>query len=298
MLAWIQRIWVCSLVAAALAVVAFILNRGGPLWVALLAAVLVLNIHALVLAIEFVWLRSVPPGPGIPRPTTRALIAAWWGEVVTGLRVFGWRQPFRANAVTDTPSSSAQRRGVLLIHGFVCNRGLWTPWMKRLRRTDTPYVAVNLEPVLGPIDRYVTEIEAAVTRLEHATQRAPIIVAHSMGGLAVRAWLRDRAAEYRVHSVITIGTPHAGTSIARLALSPNTRQMREGSAWLRALEISETRERRRLFTCYFGHCDNIVFPARNATLPDAVNHHVPGVAHVHLAFHRPILDDVLRRAAE
>jgi hypothetical protein len=98
--------------------------------------------------------------------------------------------------------------------------------------------------------------------------------------------------------VVTIGTPHAGTSIARFALSANTRQMREGSAWLRALEASETSERRRLFTCYFGHCDNIVFPARNATLPDATNHHVPGVAHVHLAFHRSILDDVLNRAAQ
>ena len=50
-----------------------------------------------------------------------------------------------------------------------------------------------------------------------------------------------------------------------------------------------------MFTCYFGHCDNIVFPAHNATLSGATNHHVPGVAHVHLAFHRPIFDDVLSR---
>jgi len=170
--------------------------------------------------------------------------------------------------------------------------------MAHLRRNGTPYMAINLEPVLGPIDRYVQAIDAAVQQLEMATHQAPIVVAHSMGGLAVRAWLRDRAAERRVHSVITIGTPHAGTSIARFALSPNTRQMREGSAWLRALAAGETRERRRLFTCYFGHCDNIVFPACNAMLPDATNQHVASVAHVHLAFHRPILDDVLRRAAE
>jgi len=245
-----------------------------------------------------VWLRSVEPGPGIPRPTAGALLNAWWGEVLTGLRVFGWRQPFRADAVADDVSTSSSRRGVLLIHGFVCNRGLWTPWMNHLRRNGTPYMAISLEPILGPIDRYVQSIDVAVAQLERATHRPPIVVAHSMGGLAVRAWLRDRVAEHRVHSVITIGTPHAGTSIARFALSANTRQMREGSAWLRALDASETPERRKLFTCYFGHCDNIVFPARNAMLPDAANHHVPGVAHVHLAFHRPILDDVLKRTAE
>jgi triacylglycerol lipase len=298
MLAWVQRVWVACLLVAGFAIAALALDLGWPWWAALLVAVLVLNIHALVLGIEFAWLHSVEPGADIPRPTARALVAAWWGEVVTGLRVFGWRQPFRAGAVPDELSASSPRRGVLLIHGFVCNRGLWTPWMTHLRRNGTPYVAISLEPVLGPIDRYVQRIETAVARLERATHRPPIVVAHSMGGLAVRAWLRDCAAEQRVHSVVTIGTPHAGTSIARFALSPNTRQMREGSAWLRTLEASETPERRRLFTCYFGHCDNIVFPACNAMLPDAANHHVPGVAHVHLAFHPPILDDVLKRAAE
>jgi triacylglycerol lipase len=298
MLAWIQRIWVAFLLFAALAAAAIALDLRWPWWAALLTAVVVLNIHAVVLAMEFAWLRTVQPGAGISRPSARSIVAAWWGEVVTGLRVFGWRQPFRARALNDELQSSSARRGVLLVHGFVCNRGLWNPWMTQLRRSGTPYLAINLEPVLGPIDRYVQSIETAVSRLETATLQAPIIVAHSMGGLAVRAWLRDRTAEHRVHSVVTIGTPHAGTSIARFALSANTRQMREGSAWLRALASSETCERRKLFTCYFGHCDNIVFPACNAMLPDAANHHVAGVAHVHLAFHRTILEDVLKRSTQ
>jgi pimeloyl-ACP methyl ester carboxylesterase len=297
MLAWIQRIWVVGLVIVAAAVAALAFRIGLPWWAALLAAVLIANIHAVVLAIEFTWLRRVRPGVGIPRPAARAMVAAWWGEVVTGLRVFGWRQPFRAGAVPDELPPTSLRRGVLLIHGFICNRGLWNPWMQQLRGSGTPYLAINLEPVLGSIDNYVQGIEAAVARLESTTRCAPIVVAHSMGGLAVRAWLRDHAAEHRVHSVVTIGTPHAGTTMARFALSANTRQMREGNPWLRALQASETRARRQLFTCYFGHCDNIVFPACNGMLADATNRHVPGVAHVHLAFHAPILDDVLSRAA-
>ena len=186
-----------------------------------------------------------------------------------GLRVFAWRQPFRANAESDALPPTPNRRGVLFVHGFVCNRGLWNPWMQQLRRNGTPFIAINLEPVLGPIDRYVQGIDVAIARLELATHCPPIIVAHSMGGLAVRAWLRDCAGDHRVHSVITIGTPHAGTLMARFALSANTRQMREGNRWLRALAATESRERRSLFTCYFGHCDNIVFPARNAMLEDA-----------------------------
>ena len=49
-----------------------------------------------------------------------------------------------------------------------------------------------------------------------------------------------------------------------------------------------TRARRRFakFTCCYSHCDNIVFPASTATLPGATNLHIPGTAHVHLAFQR------------
>ena len=113
----------------------------------------------------------------------------------------------------------------------------------------------------------------------------PVIVAHSMGGLAARAWLRRDGAEQRAHSIVTIGTPHAGTWLARFALASNTRQMREGNDWLRELAAGEPRSARALFTCYFGHCDNIVFPASNALLAGARQCHVEGTAHIDLINH-------------
>jgi triacylglycerol lipase len=293
-----QRGWVLTVMALSIAAGWWATQMGSPAWLAALAALAVLNVHAWALACEFTWLRGVDPGPGVPRPDAIALFKAWFGEVVTGVRVFGWRQPFRSEALQDDLGGAPGKRGVLLVHGFVCNRGLWNPWMKRLRDAGTPYVAINLEPVFGSIDRYVAAIETAVAQLEDATSMAPVIVAHSMGGLAVRAWLRHPSAATRVHSVVTIGTPHAGTWLARLAMAQNARQMQEGSPWLRELRAGESLAIRALFTCYFGHCDNIVFPAHNATLEGATNRHVPGVAHVHLAFHAPILQDVLSRTRQ
>lgn len=296
MLARLQRLWVLILGTLAFGGTAWLIALGLPWWVALPFGVLIFNLHAALLAFEFLWLSRVDPGEGIPSPSLQVLCAAWWGEIWTGLQVFCWRQPFLVNALQDrllTPA--APRRAVLLVHGFVCNRGLWNPWMKQLAATDVPFVAVNLEPVFGSIDRYVTTLEQAVRRLETLGGPAPVIVAHSMGGLAVRAWLRDRAADHRVHSVITIGTPHRGTSLARLALTPNARQMRPNSPWLRALNADEPMSRRALFTCFFSHCDNIVFPAAGAALPGADNRHVAGIAHVHLAFHDSVFNEVLRR---
>ncbi|MFO1218166.1 MAG: alpha/beta fold hydrolase [Burkholderiaceae bacterium] len=275
------------------------LAAGAPGWQVLLMMLAIVHLHALVLAFEFMLLARVDPGPGIPRPQPGALLRAWWGEVWTGFRVFGWRQPFRAETVPDRPIGRAPgpRRGVLLVHGFVCNRGLWNPWMERFAAEGVPFIAVNLEPVFGSIDRYVPIIEQAVQRLHAAGHPEPLIVAHSMGGLAVRAWMNTCAGAERVHSIVTIGTPHHGTVLARFGLSRNARQMRRHSRWLAALQAAETPSQRALFTCYFGHCDNIVVPAGTATLPGADNRHVPGVAHVHLAFQSQVLDDVIARTA-
>lgn len=296
MLARLQRLWVLLLATLAIGGTASLIALGLPWWVAVPGGVLIFNLHAALLAFEFLWLARVDPGEGIPRPALGTLFAAWWGEIWTGLLTFCWRQPFLANAVRDRLSMpAAPRRAVLLVHGFVCNRGLWNPWMTQLAANDVPFVAVNLEPVFGSIDRYVTTLDEAVRRLEALGGPTPVIVAHSMGGLAVRAWLRDRAADRRVHSVITIGTPHRGTWLARLALTANARQMRPTSAWLRALNADEPRSRRALFTCFYSHCDNIVFPAAGALLPGADNRHVAGIAHVHLAFHDSVLNEVLRR---
>jgi triacylglycerol esterase/lipase EstA (alpha/beta hydrolase family) len=59
-----------------------------------------------------------------------------------------------------------------------------------------------------------------VRRVTQATGLPPVIVAHSMGGLATRAWLRAFSADARVHRVITLGTPHGGTWLGAGARLP------------------------------------------------------------------------------
>ena len=79
----------------------------------------------------------------------------------------------------------------MLIHGFFCNRGIWKPWLARLHAAGVPCVAVNLEPIFDSIDHYADIVEDAVQRIEHATGLAPVLVGHSMGGLALRRWWAD-----------------------------------------------------------------------------------------------------------
>ena len=277
-------------------------SQHEPVWGAM-ALLLWFVAQPGLLALQFVLAGWVNAREGVV-PRGRFPWAVWWSEVRTAARVFGVWQPWDWRAFPDLlpvaaiPAArpSGGHRGVLLVHGFMCNRGLWNPWLAELRRRQHPVVAVNLEPVLGPIDAYGHTIDEAVRRLTAATGEPPLVVAHSMGGLAVRAWLQATpGAIDRVAHIVTIGTPHSGTWLARFGHGANAAQMRPGSAWLTALAGTEGAAVAAKFTCWHSDGDNIVFPFGTAVLPGAEARHVPGVGHVALAFNAELMADVLGR---
>jgi hypothetical protein len=295
-LARLQQVTTLSLLAGAVAWLAWHW-RDSPA-VALAGFFAIAMGYSLVLAAEFVALKFAGGSNGVLEPTWADLARAWISETAAAPRVFCWRQPFRWDAIPDLlelPPGQVPRRGVVLIHGFVCNRGFWNPWMLRLRALGHPFVAVNLEPVFGSIDAYVPIIEEAVQRVTRASGLAPVLVCHSMGGLAARAWLHALSADQRVHHVITIGSPHQGTWLAQFSHLENGRQMKFRGAWIRELERCAQPLAPGRFTCWYSNCDNVAFPVSTATLPAADNHLVPGVAHVELAFHPRVMDDTLAK---
>lgn len=294
MLARLQQAITLSLLALAVGWAAWFGQQGRWAW-AFGGALLILFGYAIFLAIEFVLLAFVHGDDPAPRASPAQLLRAWWGEVLSAPRVFCWRQPFRSRAEPDhLPADARGRLGVVLVHGFVCNRGFWNPWMRRLRVAGVPFVAVNLEPVFGRIDDYAPIVAQAVERVRSATGRAPLVVAHSMGGLAVRRWLARCDQSDAVEHVFTIGSPHHGTWLARFGHTPNGMQMRRANDWLAGLCRDERAPYAR-FTCFYSHCDNIVFPPSTATLPGADNRHVAGSAHVHLAFQPEVFEAVWSR---
>ena len=261
--------------------------------------------HALVLAVEFGLAAWVNRGDSTPPPSREERLRAWWHEASLTPTIFLWRQPFHWR---DLPDNAPEERAIspgpaiVLIHGFVCNRGFWAPWMQALRDAAVPYTSVNLEPVFGPIDAGLAQVEDAVARAEALGAMPPVLVCHSMGGLAARAWLASANGNIdRVSRVVTIGSPHHGTWLARWSRVTNGRQMRQHSAWLQALAARETSMRGdnaySKFTCFYSNADHIVFPVSTALLPGADNRHVPGLPHVALAFQPTVMSASLGMAA-
>lgn len=270
-LALIQQITTILLIAGALAWLGWWWGDSPP--IALAGFFSISLAYSGVLALEFMMLRFVGRTDPAPRPSRSELMRAWLSETARAPLVFCWQQPFRWRAVPDQleVQNGLQCRGVVFIHGLVCNRGFWNPWLAELAPLGHPFSAINLEPVFGSIEEYVPVIEAAVQRVTRVTGLPPVLVCHSMGGVAARAWLRAMSAHARVHRIITIGSPHHGTWLARFSHLKNGRQMRLHSPWLRELEQPYDDSCSVEFTCWYSNCDNIVFPVSTATLAGADN---------------------------
>ena len=239
------------------------------------------------LGLQFVLMRRINRRDATPAAGRWALLRAWWLEALTCTWVFGWLQPFAHRQQPDwLPPTPTGQRGVVLVHGFLCNRGVWLPWLPELRARGHAYVALTLEPAFGSVDDYVAAIDTAMRQVQAATGLPPVLVGHSMGGLAARAWLRTLAQPpaQRVHRILTLGTPHHGTWPARFSHTTNGMQMRLDSPWLQALAASEGTAQRALFSCWYSDCDNIVYPTRSATLDGADNHLLHGLGHVHMLY--------------
>ncbi len=294
MLARLQQFITLTLLAVALAWLLVFWDRSALLALTGFAAVLLG--YSGFLALEFLALRWINRKDPTPQPSWKELARAWLGETLVAPQVFCWRQPFRSCAIPDQISADGVvpgRRGVVFIHGFFCNRGFWTPWLKQLQGTGHAFVAVNLEPPFASIDDYAPVIEEAVQRVTAATGLPPLLVCHSMGGLAARAWLKAMRSESRIAHVVTLGTPHRGTWLARFSRLANGRQMQLSGGWHQALDAGMQVDRHALFTCWYSNCDNIVFPSSTATLPGADNRLLCGAAHVQLAFRPEVMHATL-----
>ncbi len=239
------------------------------------------------LAIQFLALIAVNRADPTPRASMGENLRAWWGEACACILVFHWWQPFRRTAIADNldaQSAADNQRGVVLLHGFFCNRAFWTHWLKRMQAEQRVFVAVDLEPAFGSIDAYTAAIDRAMRQVQQATGLAPVIVGHSMGGLAVRAWLISNAAKgvgaVAVHRAITLGTPHHGTWTAKFSHTANGAQMKMHSAWLKRLFENEKKPQNIQFTCFYSNCDNIVFPVSSAKLEGADNRMVRNRGHI------------------
>lgn len=110
---------------------------------------------------------------------------------------------------------------------------------------------------------------AAFLEAVRKTKGSPVVdvVAHSMGGLALR-WLMARKGGEGIRRVVFLGTPHEGTVTAFLAWGEGGREMEPGSPFLDSLRAYPPVPRGVEALVVRTRTDLRVLPGEHARLPD------------------------------
>ena len=271
---------------------------AGPWQAAAIGLASIVLVRLAINANNFVMSRRVAsPTPPQYQLGPVAAVRMLGEEFGASMLVSSWHMP-RARPHTRIHPDCATPP-VLLLHGYGCNSGYWAHLAPRLDAAGISHATLDLEPLTGDIDGFADAIEEGAARLRQQTGALQVIVVgHSMGGLAARAWLR-RYGSAQAARVITLGTPHHGTCLAAFGIGINATQMRRAGidgpacAWLGELAAHEDAATRSCITSIYTHHDNIVAPQSSGHLEGARNLAMGGVGHVALGRNPRVLAAVM-----
>lgn len=132
-------------------------------------------------------------------------------------------------------------------------------------------VAMEFDDPVGSNRLHAVEVGAEVDALRRATAADEVdIVAHSMGGLAVRHLLAESGGA-GVRRVVFLATPHRGTVAAYLAWGEGSEEMEPGSPFLDSLNAGSPVPEDVRVLAVRTPVDMRVVPGESAHLPDAAN---------------------------
>jgi pimeloyl-ACP methyl ester carboxylesterase len=169
---------------------------------------------------------------------------------------------------------------VLLLHGVGCNAGVWTGFRRYLEsRKLGPVYALSHGPPLASIEHFADQLAAKIDQIRAATGATQVVlVAHSMGGLVARAYLR-RCGGANVRRLITLGTPHSGSMHAWFMTGMALAEMRPHSDFLAGLNADVEHAAGVPVISLWSWHDSMVTPQTSARLDWADNIVIAGVAH-------------------
>ena len=159
---------------------------------------------------------------------------------------------------------------ILLVHGLIDNRSIFTVLRRALlRRGFGRVISLNYSPFTQDVRTVAARLAALVEKTCEETGYEKVhVIGHSLGGVVARYYVQRLGGDARVHTLCTLGSPHAGTYAARLWPQGVVRQLRPGSDLMQELAEPAPGCRTR-FVAFWSDMDQLIVPQRAAAIDHA-----------------------------
>ncbi|MFA7267183.1 MAG: alpha/beta fold hydrolase, partial [Candidatus Nanopelagicales bacterium] len=176
---------------------------------------------------------------------------------------------------------------IIMVHGVIDNHSIFTVLRRSLsRRGFGRVISLNYSPLTDDIRRVSRRLAMLVESVCRETGYERVhIVGHSMGGVVARHYVQCMGGDSRVHTLVTLGSPHGGSAYAKVLPHSLARQLRPESEFVQELDQPAPGCRTRMIAIW-SDLDQVIVPQRNARIvhPDlnSRNVFIRGVGHMSL----------------
>ena len=174
--------------------------------------------------------------------------------------------------------------GVVFVHGINGSKDDWAPMIARFAADGWPanrlIANTYADPRWGCNDDNAAQLQGWVNQLRQAGAQHVAVVAHSMGGLSSRYYLKSLMGTAQVEVFVTLGTMHHGLSTPCLSPLPVCvwQQLCESGPFIADLNAAPATPGPTRWTSLFSDGDDTV-PQQSSQLMGADNILVPGLEH-------------------
>ncbi|HEX5927829.1 MAG TPA: lipase [Solirubrobacterales bacterium] len=181
------------------------------------------------------------------------------------------------------PATSLALDPILFVHGYASSASTWNTMVGRFEKDGYPKSFLSAYSYNTSQSNKVDaekEVKPRVESLLKATGATKVdIVAHSMGSLNSRWYIKFLGGESKVDEWVSLGGPNHGTSFANFCFSVSCVEMRSGSTFLNELNAGDETPGGVNYGTWWSPCDEIINPDSSVPLSGATNTETACISH-------------------
>jgi triacylglycerol lipase len=183
------------------------------------------------------------------------------------------------------PTGASAQDPILFVHGYVESASVWNTMIGRFEKDGYPKSSLSAYSYNTSQSNKVDaeEVKSRVESLLKSTGATKVdIIAHSMGSLNSRWYVKFLGGESKVDDWVSLGGPNHGTEFANFCGSTSCVEMRIGSKFLGELNAGDETPGTVSYGTWWSPCDEIINPDSSVALSGATNNKTACISHTAL----------------